>query len=134
MNTKDIRRALAQRLRTLHVAGSLEVILENRDSIPPRPYIVMQLVPTGRADETMKGTPSQVTETGFMTATVVAESGEFAEAADEIADTICALFPKALRIEATSGMVTIMKPAETLQGFSDGPDWRLPVRIDYEAS
>ncbi len=134
MNTKDIRRVLAQRLRTLHTPGTLEVILENRDAIPPRPYIVMQLVPADREDATMKGTPSQVTETGFMTATVVAESGEFAERADEIADQIVALFPKALRLTGDSATVTIMKPARTLQGFPDGPDWRLPVRIDYEAS
>lgn len=134
MNTADICEALEKRIHTLHVDGELEVVLENRDSIPDRPYIVVQIVPTGRTDDTVKGTPSLETETGFMTCTIVTQSGNWAKPGRTLADTIRALFPKALRIPITGGMVTITKPAETLQAFPDGPDWRQPVRIDYEAS
>ncbi len=128
----DISNALGQRLATLSPA--LPIGWPNKD-VPagtPHPYLIFDHVPVSRTDDTLKGGVEIVR--GFIQIAIMSEIGVFATGASAIADSIRALFPYALRLPVTGGSITIIDPAEVQQGYPDGPHWRVPVRIPYEAS
>lgn len=129
MTEEDISDALGQAL----VAGMPQytVVVENRDSVPAKPYIAFEIVRVSTTDDTLRG--GFKISRGFMQATVVAEAGEFANPSLRIADLIAAGFPYGTRLTIPDGTVLITKPPAVGQGFRDGPDWRTPVRVDYEA-
>jgi hypothetical protein len=105
------------------------VIWENRDSIPARPYIVLEIVRLPPRDRTVEGTRRE--RRGYLQATVVSELDEFAGPGLAIAAEIEVLFPKG-QIAVSGEAITILNPPHIGQGYRDGPDWRTPVRIDYE--
>ncbi len=108
------------------------VLLANDDRTPQKPYLIVEISPTSRVNETIDCTPEALVSSGRMIVTVVSVAGEFAKPGRVIADEIIAAFPKGLRLGLSSGSVLIKKPADILGGYRDGPDWRTPVRIDYE--
>jgi hypothetical protein len=108
------------------------VIWENRDSIPARPYIALEVVRLAPRDRTVSATKTEFA--GFLQASVVAELDQFANPSLEMAEEIAGLFPTGQSIPAGDVTITIMKPPHIQQGYRDGPDWRTPVKIDYEAS
>lgn len=126
----DISQALGAHLSDM--AGVPEIAWENRDHTPDRPYLDVQIVRVSRTDRTLDA--AGALHRGFMQVTVIGEVDTWAYPAERLADSICARFAKGLRLSVTDGEITIIKPPEVGQGFRDGPDWRLPVRIDYEAS
>jgi hypothetical protein len=126
---EDISDALGQQL--VAVLPSTTVIFENRDGLPANPYVAAEVVRVSTTDDTLTG--GVKISRGFLQATVVTEAGIFANPALRIADEIAAAFPKGERLTITGGTVLITKPPAIGQGFRDGPDWRVPVRIDYEA-
>jgi hypothetical protein len=126
---EDISDELGRRL--LQAVSLTPVVFENRDSLPPMPYIAAEVVRVSTTDDTLRGGFTR--SVGFLQATVVTEAGIFANPALRIADEIAAAFPKGDRLNITGGTVLITKPPAIGQGFRDGPDWRVPVRIDYEA-
>lgn len=129
MTEEDISDALGQQL--VAALPSTTVVLENRDSLPARPYVAAEIVRISTTDDTLRGGFRR--SVGFMQATVVIEAGVFANPALTIADQIAAGFPYGDRIAFPGGTILITKPPAIGQGFRDGPDWRVPVRIDYEA-
>ncbi|MDZ7906420.1 MAG: phage tail terminator-like protein [Cypionkella sp.] len=129
MNEKDIAHALQQRLVTANLAP---VVFENQNANPQRPFIYVQHVPSERVDLAIAG--GQVISRGFMAATVVIAEGSFTTPALGLVDAISALFPKALRLTITGGVITIPAPCRILPGFQDGSDYRVVVQVPYDAS
>jgi hypothetical protein len=129
MTEEDISNALGQRL--VAVLPATTVVFENRDGLPANPYVAAEVVRVSTTDDTLTG--GFKISRGFLQATVVTEAGIFANPALQIADEIAAGFAYGDRISITDGVILITKPPAIGQGFRDGPDWRVPVRIDYEA-
>lgn len=127
MTEAEISDALCGRIKDNLPAR--KVIWENRDSIPARPYIVLEVVRLPPIDRTVSGGYTE--RRGFLQATVVSEIDEFANPGLLIAGEIEALFPKG-QIVIGGNAITIRNPPHIGQSFRDGPDWRTPVRIDYE--
>lgn len=127
-----IANALGQRLLTLDPA--LPVAWPNKDSLEgtPPPYLVFDHVPVSRTDDTLTG--SGALSKGFIMVTVMSKIGAFATGATTQAEAIAALYPYTLRLPVAGGEITITKPPEVMQGYPDGPHWRTPVKITYEAS
>lgn len=107
------------------------IIRENRDGVPAKPWIAAEVVRVSRLDDTLVGSFPRAR--GFLQATVVTEAGLGTSDALTLATTIATAFPMGKRMTITGGVVIIWKPPFIDQGFRDGPTWRLPVRIDYEA-
>ena len=127
MTEAEISDALCRRL--VDALPLRRIVLENRDSIPARPYIVVEVVRVSKTDATLDGTGP--THRGFVQATVVSETDAWANDALNIAEEVAAVFPYGQRL--ANGQITIKKPPQIEQAFRDGPDWRTPVRVDYEA-
>jgi hypothetical protein len=131
MNEADIANAIGQRLAASPLIGT--IVFENKDATPARPYLQFEIVRVNRRDPTINATAP--ISRGFALVTIVAEVDKFATSATQIADTVSARFPKGLRLNVSGGgVVVIIEPPSVLQGFRDGPDWRVPVRIEYEAA
>lgn len=126
----DISQALGQRLAAM--SGVPDIAWENHDHVPLRPFLDVQIVRVSTSDDTLD--ISGTLHTGFMQITIVENVDRWATSAERLADSISAQFPKGLHLPVTNGEITIKRPAFVGQGFRDGPDWRLPVRIDYEAA
>lgn len=128
----DIAQALQQ-----HLAGMTDVpaiAYENKD-LPAgtaRPYLVVETVRVSRIDRTLKG--GKVESRGYMQITVVDAVDQWAFPAERLADDISERFAYPQSLAVTGGRVTITKPPAIQQGYRDGPNWRLPVRIDYLAT
>ena len=114
-----------------NITGGLTVVLENSDKIPDRPYLFCEITPVSSTDETLDGTGA--TDDGFFVVTVVSESGQFLNPGLEIAKEVRALFTYGRRFPLTKAEMTIMKPPDIEKGFRDGFDWRIPVRVTYQA-
>lgn len=129
MTEQDIADALGQRL--VYVLPQWTVVFENRDTIPAKPYVAAEIVRVTTTDDTLRG--GFKISRGFLQATVVTEAGGFDREALRIADCLAARILYGTRVDIADGTILITKPPAIGQGFRDGPDWRLPVRIDYEA-
>ncbi len=131
IKTQDIANALGQRLMTLSPA--LPVAWPNKD-LPagtPHPWLIFDHVPVSRADTTY--TKDGTVSRGFVQVTVMTKIGGFATSATDIGEDIAALFPNALKLTITGGVVQIDNDPIVDQGYPDGPHWRTPVRINYMA-
>jgi hypothetical protein len=123
----EVIEAIGRRLTFI----GLPIVWQNsKPGLPDLPYLAFELVPTGRIDDTLDGIGHRLT--GYAQVTVVSEIGSLANRAASIAESIAATFPKALKIRTESGVVTIVQATDIRQGFRDGPDWRIPIRIYYE--
>lgn len=129
MTEADISDALCRHL--VEAMPLARFVLENRNSLPRKPYIALEVVRVSKTDDTLGGGFSRAL--GFVQATVVAPTDTFANDALNLAAEVEAAIPYGTRISITDGVITILRPPFTGQGFRDGPDWRVPVRIDYEA-
>lgn len=97
-------------------------------NIPERPYLDMQLIPTGVADNTVARTaPSW---NGTLQVTVVMEQGKFETDGKAIRKQVGDLYPAARRITAEDG-TSILLPEHPQPGpaYVAGGDYRLPVLI-----
>lgn len=103
---------------------------QNRDVDPVRPFLAADHVPGSRTDPTLDGQGETVT--GQLMVYVVIESNSFTKPANLLADKVMQRFKYRTLIPLTIGDILITKPPEALPGYRDGPDWRVPVRIDYE--
>ena len=129
MNEADISNALGQRLAQAPSLGL--VVWENQDVEPAKPYLIFEVVRTGVEDPTLAG--GDAIHSGYVMISVVSDTGAFVTPALTIADTIAARFAYGLRLIIGTGHATITKPSEVKQGYTDGINWRTPVRVDYEA-
>ena len=129
MTEDDISNILGQTL--VDALPGWTVVFENRDTLPKRPYVTSEIVRVSTTDNTLAGGFN--ISRGYLQATVVIEAGGFATEGLHIADHVAKGFPYGLRLTIPDGTVLITKPPAVGQGFRDGPDWRTPVRVDYEA-
>jgi len=106
------------------------VAWQNRDVDPARPFFAVDHVPGSRIDPTLDGYGETVT--GQLMIYVVIAGNTFTKPANSLVDKILMHFKYRTLISLTIGGILIVKPPEPLPGYRDGPDWRLPVRIDYE--
>lgn len=132
MNAADISKALGQHLMTL--ADIPTVVWENKDKPDSvaRPYLVTQMVRVSRRSLGLNG--GGVVARGYMQVTIVGDLDQFANAAETLADSVAAHFPKALKLTENGGVVTISDAPNILPAMRDGSDWRVPVHIDYVTS
>ena len=72
-------------------------------------------------------------ETGTMAVIVAVEVDTGTDAADAYADAVAALFPGALRLTVTGGVVTISGPPTIKGGYRADSEYRVPVMITYSA-
>lgn len=127
MNLNQIEQAFGQ---ILAAARSEPIEWPNRTlNNPPKPYLSVQHVPTIRQAEVGGGG----TWRGFFTVTVVAERNEFTTEANTLAEAVASVVTVGQRIPCGGGVLTINKPPEPQAPYADGPDWRVPVRIDYNS-
>jgi hypothetical protein len=103
---------------------------QNKDIDPARPFLAADHVPGSRTDPTLDGTAETVT--GQFMVYVVINGGTFTKPANLLADKVMQRFKYRTLISLAEGGILIVKPPEALPGYRDGPDWRVPVRIDYE--
>lgn len=103
---------------------------QNKDVDPERPFLAADHVPGSRTDPTLDGNGETVL--GQFMVYVVVERGTFTKTANNLADLVMQRFKYMTLIPLTNGGILIVKPPEVLPGYRDGPDWRTPVRIDYE--
>ena len=130
IKTSDISNVLGQRLATL----GYTIGWPNKDISDgtTHPYLIFDHVPVSRTDDTLRG--GIEINTGFIMVMVMTGIGAYATTATEIAESIAALFPYALRLPVAGGEVTIFEPPQVGQGYPDEPHWRTPVKIKYSAS
>lgn len=129
MTPDDIETALGQRLAAISPAQT--TVWQNSDENPARPFLFFQHVPLSRTDATLDGLGE--TQIGYVDVAVVIDRNTFTTPANIIAAAVMAQFAYGLSLAAGTGRITINKPPEVLRGYRDGPDWRLPVRINYVA-
>lgn len=110
--------------------GVPAIAWQNKDIDPARPFLATDHVPGSRTDPTLDGEGETVT--GQFMVYVVIERGKFTKAANALADKVLQRFKYGTLISLSIGGILIVKPPEVLTGYRDGPDWRVPVRIDYE--
>lgn len=123
MTPSKIQNVLGQHL----VGLGKPVIFPNKNApLPARPYLVMQNRSRNDIDRALAGGKGY-TE-GSQTVVVVSELNAFATAADDLAYTVKARFPKALRL----GGVTI-RGSSVQGGYTTETDYRVPVIIDWIA-
>jgi len=126
----DISNALEARLAMAPALGL--IVWENKDATPPpAPYLIFENVRTTTTDETLTG--GATIHAGYLMISVVHQTDAFATIATELADDIAERFPYGLRLTIGTGHATIIKPPSVLKGYPDGVNYRVPVRIDYEA-
>ena len=129
MNEQAISNALQQRLVAANIAT---VVFENQNANPARPFLFVQHNPTERIDLSLAG--GQLISRGFMAVTAVIDEGAFATGAMTLLDQVAVLFPKALRLTISGGVITIPQPPRILPGFQDVADYRRVIQVFYDAS
>ena len=132
MNEADIENAFKARLS----GGGLTwpIAWPNQNAPGTAPFITVEIVSTGRTDDTLDGVAEIAS--GFVMAKVVVLEGVSTDEVNRKAQAIADLFPKGLRIAVTVGgaEITITKPSEPLQGFNAERKWHKPVRITFHVS
>jgi hypothetical protein len=130
MTEAQISEALCRRL--VEALTDYTVVQENRDSLPAPPYLVTEIVRVSKTDATLTGV--KPVHRGYLQVSVISETDVFNDQGLRIAEEAAAVYPYPLRIAAGDGEIVITKPPQVEQAFRDGPDWRTPVRVDYEAT
>lgn len=129
MTEADIATAMGQQLVTPAIGT---VVWENKDAEPAKPYLVFEIIPTETTDQTIAGgSPRHV---GYVQVSVVSDTDKFNTPGLGLADAVALRFPYGLRLTAGTGQITITKPPHVQRGYHDGINWRVPVRIDYQAN
>ncbi len=132
MNMTAIETAIGQRLEGM--TDCPPIAWPNADYDPKAadavPYVEFVHSPVQRLDDTIDA--SDPRQEGLVLMTVVAARGAFTNAANALADAVAARFDTGLRLTlSTGGAVMMTKPADIVQGFTDGIYWRVPVRLNY---
>lgn len=128
MKTNDIRNALKA---VIEAANILPAAHEN-GTTATRPYLDVVIATARREVFPLRGGAAD-REIGSMSVTIVVDEGTYTSAAYNYADQIAALFPMALRLPFTGGVVTISGPPDVRPGFNASAEYRVPVIIPYTA-
>jgi|GEM_PF-1831556 len=131
MNDADIENAIKARF----AGGALvwPIAWPNQNAPGTVPFIALDIVPTGRTDDTLDG--SVPIAEGFVMARAVIGEGTSTSEANRKAHEITTLFPRGLRIAvAGGGEIRVIRHPEPLQGFNADRKWNKPVRITFTVS
>lgn len=129
MNTSDIRNAMKA---VIDAAAILPAAHENGGTAE-RPYLDVMTATARRETFSIAGGAAD-REIGSLAVIIVVDEGTYTSAANGYADQIAALFPMALRIPFTGGVLTISGPPDVRPGFNAAAEYRLPVMIPYIAT
>lgn len=106
----------------------MKIVLPNMDDEPRKPYLLIDVVPTMRSNRSLSG-GVEFSE-GFCQITLVSETNDDDKQIIAKAEQIAALFPHRLRV----GDLLLTDPPMIENGYRDGPDWRTPIRINYQTN
>lgn len=128
MTPQAISAALGQRLAGM--TGVPGIVWPNKAvPLPARPYLVAQIVRGRTTAPALAGGP--ILATGTFVVTVVHELNGFATAAETLAASVAARFPKGLRPAAG---LTITDVPHIDSGYADDVSWRVPVLIPWKTA
>lgn len=130
MTLNDIETAFGQALTS--VSGVERIAWPARVSDPLRPFVMFQHAPGDWLDRTMTG-GGKVQASGAVVLTAVTSLGSFTTAANTLASSLLAAFPKGRRLAITGGCV-VVTGVRPLPGTQDGADWRQPIEVSYTTS
>lgn len=117
-----------------HVEASLPDVVGVWPNVPYPGDVPRYEFEMAAADRTGLLAPGEgVTERGRFTLTAVVGAGEAEAGALTLADTLAGIVPDGLWLAFTGGRLRIMGPATVRPGYLDGPEWRVPVLVRYEA-
>jgi hypothetical protein len=129
MKTNDIRNAMKA---VIEAANILPAAHEN-GTTATRPYLDIAIATARREVFPVAGGAAD-REIGSMAVAIVVSEGTYTRAAYDYADQIAALFPMALRIPFTGGVLTIQGAPDIRPGFNAEAEYRVPVVISYIAT
>lgn len=130
MKKEDIANALKARLESAGLKYPIAYPNVNFDGRAP--YILWQWAASTRENGFVLGDDA-LFERGRVSISVVWTYGAGEVAPNGVATAIAELFPDDLRIDIPDGQIRISEPADVVGGYRDGPVWRVPVTIKYEA-
>jgi hypothetical protein len=129
MTETGIEAALLAHLAAMTPA--LPIVKPNERSPNAKPYLAFEVV---RVSRRIPALANGVTVSrGFVQITVVHDANTGTDTAGADADAVAAHYPKLLKLAVTGGKITIMDTPEIREGFRDRADWRVPVRVPYQA-
>jgi hypothetical protein len=130
MNEADIENAFVRRMESL--SYDWPIVWPNKSLAGvAKPYLAVEVVRVSRRIPAL-ATGATISR-GFLQVTVVDHANTFATRANRASDSVAAHLPKLLKLPVTGGTITIMDTPEIQSGFREGSDWRVPVRIPYQA-
>lgn len=133
MNPQTIQDALIAVCKTTAQSRSLSPVMPGYEyEKAPKPCLVFGLTPATRPAVTLKG-GEVLREFGVFSADLVIEQGIGTTTANAHAAAIASDYAEGSRIAISGGKITIMKPADIRKGYPDGPWWRVPIIVTYQA-
>lgn len=133
MNKKEINNGLKEAVYSSSI--TLPVHWPNVDPPAVGNYITMAINATSREDTTLKGGNAILREEGLLNFLVVigldVVGGE--DDANDIADSIAAIFPPASQISINGGVIDFRSTPVIRGGYRDGSEWKVPVTVPYSA-
>lgn len=124
ISTSEILKLIGQPLTGL----GLNIAWPNEDTDYSTPFLAVDHVPVSAINQTLDTSPFVA---GFVQVTHISAAGVYSTAGNDAADAIAALYPAGLRLSGNSGFLVIMEPALVEQGYRDGSNWRVPIKITY---
>lgn len=129
MTSTEIITAFGNDLLTMTDVPTL--IWEDGHDDPTRPAIFVQNIVNTRTSPSLSN--GSYYEDGAFLLQVMTQKGDYARDARIIADNIVAHFRKGRKIGNVGIMRIAAPPVVQGNGFPDGDDWKLPVRVNYIA-
>jgi Bacteriophage related domain of unknown function len=132
----DIEYAVGQRLYETAFTPSelnpIPICWPNDVIDPARPLLIFTHNVEERGEAGLNG--GGIFQRGFFQVAVMIDANTKVTLANSIAGQIMARFPKGPLPLANGGKVVVMSSQIMGSGYSDGADWRLPVRITYQTT
>lgn len=114
-------------------SGSFPRILwPNRDGLPEKPFLILELRPKAIRDETLRQTAAMWS--GEIIGTVVTDLNRYETEGQALVGDLAALFPSGTRLTITGGaQVLVQGHPQPKGGYRDGADYRLQLSIPLQS-
>lgn len=96
------------------------------------PRLRVEWAASNNRNQFIKGDAAEFQQ-GRVSIAVITEQGKGETVPNQIAAQVKALFPDNLSIPMPSCVIRITDPCDVIGGYRDGPNWRVPVMVKYEA-
>ena len=119
--------------QVITASGSFPRILwPNRDGLPEKPFLILELRPKAIRDETLRQTAA--VWSGEIIGTVVTDLNRYETEGQALIGARAALVPSGTRLTITGG-AKILVPGHPLPkgGYRDGADYRLQLSIPIQS-